>query len=38
MNMGFKGVFSDYRFKYRGPTGESGFNQIDGHGFQMVVL
>ena len=40
MDMGFKWLFSDPHSMYLRlrPTGESGFNQIDGHGFQMVVL
>ena len=38
MDMGFKWLFSDPHSTYLRPTGESGFNQIDGHGFQMVVL
>ena len=31
--MGSKGMFSDPRCRYTGPTGGAGFNQIGGHGF-----
>ena len=38
VDMAFSGMFSDPHCRYTGPTCESGFNQIGGHGFQWVVL
>ena len=33
VDMSFNRVFTDPHCRYLGPTGESAFNQIGGHGF-----
>ena len=37
-DMSFNGMFSDPHFRYTGPEGGSGFNQIGGHELQCDVL
>ena len=37
VDMDFEGMFIYLHYRYTGPIGGSGFNQIGGHGFQRNV-
>ena len=37
VDMGFNGMFIYLYYRYTGPIGGSGFNQIGGHGFRRNV-